>query len=742
MKSEQIEIRLKQLQEERELILNHVDNAIAVFNPSHQLILFNQKLTQIWGVSSDWLQTQPNFEEIADRLLKQGYWNAQHRDRLREAIEQSDPPGLSLCVQQLNGICLQIDATVTNDDGRLLILRDITEYQRWQESLEAEVKRLRFLLGLTERLQASGDLREMAQFALNYLVSATNSAFADVKVVSGEGSDRIAGTLSNEISGEFIATYGELAIDQMQKLLDKGIPYGQGFLWDVVETGQPAFIDNYYQQTQAVPGFKHPAIGQLGIFPIPATTGKIIGVLTLESRSLQKLQEAPQQDMLLAACRMLGAAIERAQVQENLRAINQDLERASQMKSEFLASMSHELRTPLNSILGFSDLLQRQIGGTLSDRQRNHVQAIEKSGQHLLELINDILDLSKIEAGKADLNLEPISVHELCTSCLKMIQPRAEKKHLALSLELDYRISTALLDERRVRQTIVNLLSNAVKFTPEEGKVKLSGKLGFGSELECDTRPDCSPVNPTTPYLCLEVEDTGIGIPQNKWHLLFRPFQQVDCALNRRHEGTGLGLALTKRLAELHGGTVSFRSEVGVGSIFRVWLPLKEQLQQLQSKKSDPANRRGFPAETRRANSVSNGKRVLLVEDQPSNQVLIAELLESQGYEVELICDGTTMLETIHSPLVRSNTLPDVVLMDIQLPEVDGLELLHQLKEHPVWQGVKAIAVTAMAMTGDRDRCLAAGADAYLSKPLNLEKLLATVESVIGLEKGDLMIDG
>jgi signal transduction histidine kinase/ActR/RegA family two-component response regulator len=559
------------------------------------------------------------------------------------------------------------------------------------------------------------------------------AAFGDVKVISGEGKDAYAGVLTNEISTEFIATYGTPAVRDMEAVLKQGIPYGQGLLWQVVETGEPLFVDDYKNHPQAVAAFRHPGIGQLGIFPIPSATGKIIGVLTLECRSGQKLQEAPQQDILLAACRTLGVAIERAQAQEHLLRANENLERASRLKSEFLASMSHELRTPLNSILGFADLLQRQTGGTLTPRQLMHVQAIDKSGQHLLQLINDILDLSKIEAGKVELELASVSIQTLCNQCLKMIQPRADKKRIALSLELDYRLKQALLDERRVSQMLINLLSNAVKFTPEEGTVKLRGRLAYGYQLKQEFRPDRSPVNCSTPYLCLEVIDSGIGIPKDKLPLLFRPFQQLDSSLARRHEGTGLGLVLTKRVAELHGGTVSAESQENKGSTFRVWLPLTEM-------------RSSLAADTKVGNSQQRGpsvlkneppkdaKRILVVEDQPFNQALISEVLELEGYAVELIDDGKTMLETLRSPSITPQSLPHLILMDIQLPDVDGFELIRQLKAHPIWKRVPIIAVTALAMVGDRDRCLEAGADDYFSKPLDLEKVITTVRSLVEAE--------
>lgn len=738
MNLESIEMRLQTLKQEQDLIVNQVDNAIALFNQSHQLILFNNKLTQIWKLSPAFLDKKPTDKVVFNHIVEQGYWSEPQKQQLETYLQTENTANTCFYLQQSNGICVEVYTTLTSDGGRLFTFRDVTRYQqalcsasKTQASLNAEVRRLNFLLQLTERLQPATDLQELGKFSLSYLVEVTGAAFGDVKVIMGDGNHRYASAITNQISGQFIATHGEIAVAEMTALLNQGIPYRQGLLWDVVETGKPIFVEDYHKHPKALPGFKHPAIGQLGIFPIPAADGTIIGVLTLESRSLQKLQEAPQQDMLIAACRTLGVAIERVQAQENLRRINEDLERASQMKSDFLASMSHELRTPLNSILGFSDLLIRQSAGSLSDRQLSYVQTIERSGEHLLQLINDILDLSKIEAGKVELNLKAISIHYLCTECLKMIQVRAVKKRLALTLELDYRLEQVNIDERRACQILINLLSNAVKFTPEGGQIKLSSRLAYGSQLEREYRPDRSPINPTTPYLCLEVQDSGIGIPQNKWHLLFRPFQQVDASLTRHHEGTGLGLVLTKRLAELHGGTVSLESEENQGSKFRVWLPLTEMQQPQTGMPELSLSPQSKIDEILQEPSVSPAKfhckRVLVVEDQPYNQAFISEVLELEGYKVEMIYDGGTMMQTIYSPLVTPQTLPDLILMDIQLPQVDGFQIIRQLKAHDLWKKVPVIAVTAIAMSGDRDRCLAAGADAYLSKPLKIDELIACV---------------
>jgi signal transduction histidine kinase len=258
-----------------------------------------------------------------------------------------------------------------------------------------------------------------------------------------------------------------------------------------------------------------------------------------------------------------------------LEAAWQEAQAANQVKSEFLATTSHELRTPLNAIIGCVRLVR---DGCCDDREEEleFLQQADDAAIHLLKIINDLLDIAKIEAGKAELNLQPVNIREMCEQCLKMVQPSAEMKRLKLEMKFGDDLDRVPLDERRVRQMVINLLSNAVKFTPEGGSVSLVARVGYGYQLVQDVRPDRSPVNQETSYLCLEVEDSGIGIPKDRWHLLFRPFQQIDSSMTRKHEGTGLGLALTKRLAEMHGGTLSFWSVPDKGSTFRIWLPWLE----------------------------------------------------------------------------------------------------------------------------------------------------------------------
>lgn len=294
----------------------------------------------------------------------------------------------------------------------------------------------------------------------------------------------------------------------------------------------------------------------------------------IDDRTLQPTQPAnfkvrELNQLALALNSMMQSLDDRA---DELETAWQEAQVATQLKNEFLATTSHELRTPLNAIIGCIRLVRDNCCDSRQE-ELEFLQQADDSAIHLLNIINDLLDISKIEAGKAELNQQWVDVHNLCQQAMQMVQPSAEKKRITLLVEIEPQLDLIHIDERRVRQMLINLLSNAVKFTPESGLVTLGAWLGQGHQLEQENRPDRSPVNPHTSYLVLEVSDSGIGIPNERWHLLFRPFSQVDSSLTRKHEGTGLGLALTKRLAELHGGTLSFKSTPNQGSTFRIWLP-------------------------------------------------------------------------------------------------------------------------------------------------------------------------
>lgn len=275
---------------------------------------------------------------------------------------------------------------------------------------------------------------------------------------------------------------------------------------------------------------------------------------------LSRFQQLLKQENYLQAQQL---AEQNRQLQEINRALetrNEELIHSTRLKDEFLATMSHELRTPLNAILGMTEALQDQIFGEVNEKQLKALDTLERSGNHLLELINDILDVSKIASGKFELDYTSTAIIPLCQQSLEFIKPQAAKKTICLESNFPIDIPELPIDERRIRQVLINLLNNAVKFTPEGGNINL--EVSYPIKIEEKT------------YLQIAIKDTGIGIALEHFNKVFEPFIQVDSTLNRQYEGTGLGLALVKRIVELHGGEVSLTSELGIGSCFAIALPL------------------------------------------------------------------------------------------------------------------------------------------------------------------------
>jgi PAS domain S-box-containing protein len=519
-------------------------------------------------------------------------------------------------------------------------------------------------------------------------------------------------------------------------------------------------------------------------------------------------------------------------------------ERANRAKSEFLANMSHELRTPLNAILALSEALLEEVRGPLNERQKRSLENIESSGRHLLDLINDVLDLAKVEAGRMDIFPEQVSVLELCESSLAFVREQATAKGLRLHLQTDDLRAKVIADPKRMRQMLVNLLSNAVKFTPDGGEVIL--------QTEQLQEP------PATRFTVI---DNGIGIPESEFEALFLPFKQLDSSLSRHHEGTGLGLVLVQRLAKLHGGSVGIASEPGKGSRFSVTIPNqietpREPVSEPRSwhithSVSEPITRMralviedsrvasghltGYLEEmgffvtqyfkgegaveeaiasrpnvifldillpdlsgwdvlrrmrmeesladvpvivvsvvdepdhalalgaarhivkpidrdsigdavrsllrpkvsstgqqiSRHPDPMSAGSlRILMVEDNEANILAIGEYLEDMGMEVVVARDGRSALEVVET------VQPDVILMDIQMPDMDGLEATRRVRQLPGLAQTPIIAVTALAMPGDRERCLAAGANAYIAKPVSLKHLVQEIRRLAAQPPG------
>ena len=394
-----------------------------------------------------------------------------------------------------------------------------------------------------------------------------------------------------------------------------------------------------------------------------------------------------------------------------LRAANTELVRALRAKDEFFATMSHELRTPLTGILGQTDVLRMGLYGALTERQVQSLNSIEECGQHLLGLITDILDLAKTEVGKLTLQLVPASAVEICQASLRFIDKAAQEKGLRVSYLHDTAVADIQADPRRLKQILINLLVNAVKFTPAGGQVGLEVQ---GSAEEQAIR--------------FTVWDTGIGIPSDKVNLLFQPFVQLDSGFSREYDGTGLGLALVRRLAELHGGRVGVESEgiPGRGSRFTVWLPWQPTA---GSQSAAPANDPSAGTENHHPAVAAGQPLVLLADDNATSLTVLSDYLTACGFQVAQAHDGAEAVE-------RARTLrPALVVMDIQMPGLNGLEAIRALKTG-AQNAPRIIALTALAMPGDKEQCLAAGADLYLSKPVRLIELAQSIKGYLDEASG------
>jgi hypothetical protein len=399
--------------------------------------------------------------------------------------------------------------------------------------------------------------------------------------------------------------------------------------------------------------------------------------------------------LFTSAAQCCAIALVRLRKIQALQEHTQELERTNQLKNQFLANTSHEIRTPLSSMLGFTHLLLAQGYDPAKERHQEYLSIILSSGKHLLALINDILDLSKIEANQLEVQCERVYIPELCRNVLALVKEKAGNRNLKLHLDLDSNVQDLVVDPLRLKQMLLNLLFNALKFTT-------IGTVGLK-------------VYPQDQFLHFVVWDTGTGISKEDQVHLFQPYFQISNPVVSRDEGTGLGLAVTRKLAEIHGGRVDVESEINQGSRFTIVLPITianqieedkledDNIQSTQNLQIDPLH-----------------LEILLVENDIPNGQMIQTYLDRLGYQVTWVKNQGEMWE------VLKGINPVLILMDIQLTDGNGLELVQQLRQEEKYKLIPVIAQTAMAMKGDRETCLAGGFNDYISKPIDLP-LLATL---------------
>jgi CheY-like chemotaxis protein len=372
--------------------------------------------------------------------------------------------------------------------------------------------------------------------------------------------------------------------------------------------------------------------------------------------------------------------------------------------------MSHEIRTPMNAIIGMTNIVKKQLGGNSSDDIKANLSQIEASSQHLLGLLNDILDISKIEAGKIALSEEPVDMLKLADTVVSIIRPRCEEKNIAFNTRFTIPPPASFTgDSLRIRQVLINLLGNAVKFTAECGSIDLvieQQKSRDGKAL-----------------IFFSVKDSGIGIPEESMALLFKPFEQTSDKIAKRYGGTGLGLAISRSIVQLFGGDIAVQSRAGEGSVFSfgIWLP--------------EIAGEGEAAALEDATDRLAGKRALLVDDVAINRIIVVNLMEYTGLALDEADDGLTALNMFRD---APEGAYDIIYMDVQMPNMDGYEASAAIRalDRKDAKTIPIVALTANAFKEDIDKALASGMNAHLAKPLEVDKALGITFKLLGIKEG------
>ena len=721
---------------------------------------------EVEGVSGTWKRLTENVNELAGNLTRQVRAIAE----VTSAVATGDLTR-SITVEAQG----EVSELKDNINTMVRSLRETTEANQQQSWLQTNLARIAGLM------QGQRDLATVAELIMNELIPLAGAQ---------HGAFFLADTSETETRLQLIAAYGLRA--------SQGTPgqvlLGQSLIGQVAKTRKPVVLEDIpagYPRVSSAVGearpvsvmivpivFEDQILGVIeagSLFPFTPThrdfleqlmdtIGVNVNTMIANARTdalldqsqrltaeLQARQEELQRSnaeladkaALLAAqnrdIETKNAEIEQARQEIEERAVQ--LDQASRYKSQFLANMSHELRTPLNSLLVLARLLAQNTGGNLTLKQVEYANIIHSSGADLLQLINDILDLTKVESGKMDIHPERSALSTLIEDLRGVFGPLAAEKKLQFTITPAPDAPPELVtDTQRLRQILYNLLSNAVKFT-DHGHVELR------IEAAASPQPEAGPA------VVFSVTDTGIGISRDNLVSIFSAFQQGDGTTSRRYGGTGLGLAICREVAAQLGGEVTVHSELGVGSTFTLYLPLAPQDPAQPDPAAQPASvpdgrtalgslpapRSDGPGQAASAATASppqtirpvppaglhetlRGRKVLVVDDDPRNAFVLTDVLQLHGMTVVQAADGRKAIGELAAGGI------DIVLMDVMMPQMDGYETTRAIRLMPQYENLPVIAVTARAMQGDRDKSIDAGASDYITKPIDVEELLGCME--------------
>jgi signal transduction histidine kinase/HAMP domain-containing protein len=674
---------------------------------------------EVEGVSGTWKRLTENVNELAGNLTRQ----VRAISEVTSAVATGDLTR-SIAVEASGEVAELKD----NINTMVRSLRETTEANQQQGWLQTNLARIAGLM------QGQRDLAVVAELIMDELIPMVGGQHgAFFLAEAGEARTRL----------RLIAGYGLDGDTPAEVLL------GHSLIGQVAKTRKPIVLDEVpgsYVRISSAIGEARPV--NVMIVPI-VVEDQVLGVIEAGSLSpftqmhrefLEQLMEAigVNVNTMIANARTDALLVQSQRLTAELQARQQELQRsnaeladkageldlASRYKSQFLANMSHELRTPLNSLLVLARLLAQNLEGNLTAKQVEYATIIHSSGSDLLRLINDILDLTKVEAGKMEITPERFALAGLVEDLRGVFGPLTEEKRLRFMITTAPGVPAVLeTDKQRLRQILYNLLSNAVKFT-DHGRVELH--IDTGGPGQADTGS----------WVVFSVTDTGIGIGRDNLGSIFSAFQQADGTTSRRYGGTGLGLAICREVAARLGGEVTVRSELGVGSTFSLRLPLAvvdrpratppaqampaPVRPAVQPSPATAADVRPVPAA--RAHAGLTGHRILVVDDDPRNAFVLTDVLEMHGMTVVQATDGRKAIAALAAGDV------DLVLMDVMMPQMDGYETTRAIRKMPEYASLPVITVTARAMQGDREKSIDAGASDYITKPIDIEELLNCME--------------
>jgi PAS domain S-box-containing protein len=721
---DQVTARLREEMQFSESAINSLPGVFCLIDDDGRMVRWNQNVERLSGLSGTELASKP----AADLATRRD------RPSLRMAIADSLDKGHA-----------SVEASLTSSDGstvphlftksRIAIRGrpyivamgvDITERKRAERAREAALDVQKRLNDLQRRLLRDEPLERKLEQVTEAVVDLLDADFCRIWITRQGDRCYLGCPHATVTDGPHVCQHRDRCLHLMASSgrythtdgnVHRRVPFGCYKIGRVASGEDRTFLTNNVTVDPRV--HNHEWAKELGLvsfagYQLRPPGQKTIGVMAL----FAKHPISAEEDALLEnLATTVAQVVQAAWANEELRAARDAAEAASRAKTEFLANMSHEIRTPMTAILGFAEKL---LDPNLAEHDRSEsVNTIHNNGRHLLQIINDILDLSRIEAGKLDVEQVRCSLAALVDEVWSLMQVRADSKGLTFAVDYEGPVPVAIrTDPVRLKQVLINLIGNAIKFT-EAGGVRLSMRF-------LPARP-ADRAGPAEPMIEFQVVDTGVGMSDEQMVEVFQPFHQADSSTTRKYGGSGLGLAISKRLVRMLNGDMSVKSQLNQGSTFTVTLPTGplDGMDMVDLTAGRPLEESNVDIPTRgELPTLRQGCRILLAEDGPDNQRLIAYVLQKAGADVTIKDNGKVAMEAALAAHDKANPF-DVILMDMQMPVLDGYQATRALRRSG-YRG-PIIALTAHAMASDRDKCLKAGCDGYATKPIDRAMLIRTI---------------